>query len=370
MKRLLSLFVLVSSLFSMPTFGQSSTSFSVGELNSYFGEYLKPVVLGLATGMGSGWAHEAAPHNTLGFDVSISAVAVQIPTSAMNFSTSNLSGMIDNGYSFGFVTELPTMASPDVTNANISKSLSSNGVSQEIKIPALNGLDIPYTPNASLQVAVGLPKGTEVMGRFMPDVGSSINNLDIDGIHVNEMNIWGIGVKHDIKQWIPAVSRIPVLEISALVAYSKFNFDMTSTDIALSPAAIADASGLNIVDNTSSLYDDQGFAMEMSSLTGSLMFGANIPIVHPFVAVGFNKASVNTGLTGTYPIIQVNPSPTSADDILEVNETENGPTVESEKTFVNFQAGLSVKVAILSIHAQYTYQEYSMYSVGLAVGIR
>lgn len=365
--------------FLSPLINAQTKVFSVGELDPYFGEYIKPLAIGTATALGAGWAHEARPHKTLGFDISLSATAVMFPTSALNFSTDALSEMVSNGYSFGGASTLPTIVSPDQANTDIAKTISTPLGSEELKIPAFNGLDIPFAPGASLQLAVGLPKGIEIIGRYVPEAGSYINDYaGLEDITVNKMNSWGIGVKHDIKQWIPVVSKVPLLEISALLAYSEFNFDVSSPTIAITPQTLSDASGFNIQDNSGADYTDQGFAMSMNSLNGALLVGANIPIIRPFIGVGFNKASVETGLTGTFPILHVNDSPTNLDDVFYIPSesdseegTEQSPLyLEAEKTFVNFQAGLNIKIAILTIHAQYTYQEYSMYSGGISIGFR
>lgn len=377
MKKSITLFILGLSLLATPTYSQQEV-FSVGELDPYFGEYIKPMAIGMATSLGAGWAHEARPHKTLGFDISLSATGVMFPTSALNFSTEALSGM--EGYTFtnsdGPVSSLPTLVSPDQANADINKTISYTtpvgSGSETIVIPAFNGLDIPFAPGASLQLAIGLPKGIEIIGRYVPEASSYINDYaGIDDLKVNKMNSWGIGVKHDIKQWIPVVAKVPFLEISALLAYSEFNFDITSPSIAITPQTLADASGIIITDNSGASYEDQGFAMEMNSFNGALLVGLNIPVIRPFVGVGFNKASVNTGLTGTFPILSVDETVLSPDDLFVVNDVEDSPLyLEAERTFVNFQAGINIKIAVFTIHAQYTYQEYSMYSGGIALGFR
>lgn len=373
--------LLFTSLFLLSTQIQAQEVFSVGELDPYFGEYIKPMAIGLATGMGSGWAHEARPHKVLGFDISFGATLVNFPTNALNFSTDALSSMTANNYSFvdaggASISNLPTIVADQSANADLQKTISytymGTTVDQDIVIPAFDGLNIPYAPSVSLQLAIGLPKGTEIIGRYVPESGETINEYSgMDELDINTLNLWGIGVKHDIKQWIPVVKKVPFLEISGLFSYSEFNFAMTSSSIAITPDEIANASGFTIQDNSGATYNDQGFAMGMKSMTGSLLVGASIPVIRPFIGVGFNKATVETGLTGTFPKLALNSAPSSQNDIFVVNEVEEDPLyLEAEKTFMNFQAGINVKIAILTIHAQYTYQEYSMYSAGIAVGFR
>ena len=387
MKKAIYLYILsVITLFT-PLLSQSSNSFSVGELNPYFGEYMKPMAIGLAAGMGSGWAHEARVHKTLGFDVSMSVSAVQIPTSAMNFSSSSLSDMNADGYSFYqggsemSNVELPTVSSDQVTDVSMVKSLSYNGIDAALEIPAFDGLNANYAPSVALQAAVGLPKGFEIIGRYVPESSSLLNDYSgLDELSIEELNMWGIGLKYDIKDLLPFVSRVPLLRVSTLVTYSKFNFAMVSPEISFKPEDII-PSGVTWgyhPDNEMSdseqatAYDNQGFAMEMTSITGSVLVGLNIPVIRPFIGFGVNRASASTGLTGNYPVIEFNENLgiTSTDILLVKDPEQDALYVETEKTFVNFQAGANIKLGFFSIHAQYIYQEYSMYSVGLALGFR
>ncbi len=393
MKRLTNLIAL--SLCFLTSSLNAQSTFSMGELNPYFSEYLKPMALGMATGMGHGWAHEARPHKILGFDLSLSVVAVQIPEADQTFKVSALSKMTGNGYSFldansnplGNDDLLPTLVSSLPSDATMQKDLAPSDLapSMLVDVPMMDGLfpeDIAYAPNMALQFALGLPKGTEIMARYVPEVASTINDYandaGFDEASVNELNMWGIGVKHDIKQWIPVVKRVPMLEISALLAYSEFNFDIGTTAITLNPDELlngiaptyTDIDGDGNVPTSGADFNDVGFGMNMSSLTGAVLVGANIPVIRPFIGVGFNKASVSTGLTGNLPMIEYNLNSSDGTTTANVDYDPVGLNVEAEKTFVNFQAGINFKLLIFNFHAQYTYQQYSMISAGLALSIR
>lgn len=360
------------SMFLKPVSSQSSSTFSLGELDPYFEEYLRPLALGIAVGMGHGWAHEAKPHNTLGFDVSVSAVVVSIPEADLMFHSSSLDGMKTNGYSFidgnsNPITdfELPTVSSDQSTDISIQKDINPNGGTL-VDMKALDGV-IPYSyaANLAVQLAVGLPKGTEVIGRYLPNMESTINKAaNFDQLTVTNFSLWGIGVKHDIKQWIPVVSKVPFLEMSVLLAYSGSRFDSNSSDFSLDLEELIPGVNINYADGVSSEdFNEQGFDMNMNSFNGALLVGFNIPVLKPFVGVGFNKASVNTGMTGNLPFITY-----VDDDNIDVTIDPVGLRVEADRTFVNLQAGLSMNLAFFSLYGQYTYQEYSMYSAGIAIG--
>lgn len=373
---------LILSLLSAMTLGMSGqTTFGMAELNPYFSEYLRPTALGLAAGMGGGWARTAKVHKTLGFSVSFSAMLVTIPDSELNFNSSKLSGMEADGYTFhedgqditGTDFPLPTFASGEPAGVEFQKDLNPNG-GTPVEIPAMNGMDLPYSPNVSIQAAVGLPKNTELIVRFVPNLGGAVDKaLGSDDVSFNELSLWGVGVKHDIKQWLPFISKVPIIEVSALLAYSQFSFDVTSSEISINPSDLLPG-GTGVYDpfyaDDATIYDNQGFDMHMNSLVGSILIGANIPVIHPFVGFGFNRASITTGLTGNYPELTFDDN-LSGGNVVEVTKIQpNAIRIEETRTFANLQAGINIKMAFFSLHAQYTYQQYSMYSGGIAIGLR
>ena len=70
----------------------------------------------------------------------------------------------------------------------------------------------------------------------------TLNNLIGNDFSVKKMNMWRVGGKHDIKQWIFFLKSVPMLEVSGLLTYSKFSYAMTSQEFAIDPQSIADAS--------------------------------------------------------------------------------------------------------------------------------
>ena len=63
------------------------------------------------------------------------------------------------------------------------------------------GLNIPLLPVPMVQAGVGLIKNTEIDVRFMP-------KLEMKNVNIG---LWGVGLKHDILQWLPIVDKIPIV---------------------------------------------------------------------------------------------------------------------------------------------------------------
>ncbi len=389
MKRKITLLVLSVMIAAGTLFAQDNTKLSIGEFDPYISEYFKPMAQGIAVSMGSGWVHTAKTHSTLGFDVTFSAAFTSIPSSEASFTSSDISGMENDGYHFSNGTQDSRPPSNDIITfpnvrtdgdeggSIIHKELSIGGVSGIINYNAISGMNAKYAGAASIQAGVGLPKGIELMVRYFPDMSSAINAgipSDVD-MEMLKTSYWGIGIKHDLKQWIPAIKKVPFLQMSALFTYSSFNTGFAGDDLILDPGTIVGDIN-NVQDNSGVSYDDQKFEMKVSSLTGAFLIGANIPVFQPFIGVGFNSGKFDAGLTGTYPIININTGynpidPSSKVFIVNEGDIETDPlNVEASTTEFNLQMGARLKLGFFVLHYQYTRQKFNMHSGGIAVTFR
>lgn len=384
MKRRFTLLIVVISLAFSSINAQNTLS--LGEFDPYLTEYFRPFARGMASGMGAGWAHTAEVHSTLGFDFTLNFTIVNIPTSAAGFSGSKIASMTSpngGGYSFSG-NEFANIRSDGGPTNTITKEFETiyhpvTGAelyTPTINFDALQGINLGFAGSASIQAAIGLPKGTELMIRFMPDV-SGIANSALGamggGTELLPTMMYGGGIKHDIKQWIPVISKVPFLQMSGLFSFSKFTTGIKSDELTLDPDRFAAG---NVTDFSGEAYDDQQFEMDMSSITGSLLIGASIPVFQPFVGIGFNRGKFEAGLKGTYPILSVNDDPLTSGVMTpfivdQNNGTESDPLVVDDiKTQFNLQAGARIKLGFFVFHYQFTKQEYITHNAGIAVTLR
>jgi len=363
MKKILTISLLVLVLGSKNMIAQTE-QFRVGELDPYFSAYMEPFAKAMAVSMSGGWTHTANVHSTLGFDVTFSASMVHVPGNALTFEGSSLTMP---GYTISGT--MPTISADNSLAApNISKDFETPLV-PDLTFAGMKGLNIAYGGMAAIQAAVGLPKGTEIILRFIPDISKSTNNLIPSSVDIalEKTGMWGIGVKHDIKQWIPVVSKVPFLQISGLFNYSKMYTGFSGGAMRLDPERLG-ATSSSLPETT---WDNQKFDINMSSFNGSLLIGASIPVFQPFIGVGFSTSSFDGGLLGNYPIIDVVANPTDPTDYMQVNSSETDPLkIEAKVTNFNFQAGARLKMGPIVVFYTWTTQEYSMNSFGLAVTLR
>ena len=78
-------------------------------------------------------------------------------------------------------------------------------------MPKGTGLPITLLPMA--QVGIGFIKGTEFMFRYAPPI-----NYGKSGT----MDLWGVGFKHSLLQYIPGAKLLP-MDVSVMFGYTQFH---------------------------------------------------------------------------------------------------------------------------------------------------
>lgn len=373
--------ILITAAFLMQgivTFGQIvSETFRVSEINPMVDNYFKPISRALATGMGAGWTHTANVHKKLGFDLTFSGTIVMIPSSASSFNTGNI-GM-SNKYSFtqgslntsdGDVVLSPTIRGKNIDAPTIHRSVANS--SQELAFESIQGPGLRFGMAIGLQAGVGLPFGTEVMVRYVPDFSNLVNTglSTITNIEMDNMMMWGVGIKHDIKQWIPVISKVPFLEISGMLTYSKFSTGFSGDDLRFDPARFGVTNDEITNPPAASTWDNQKFSIDMSSFTGSLLVGASIPVFQPFIGVGFNRAKFEGGLKGNYPVFNISANASNDPLTFSIQSEKDPIKITSKTTDFNFIAGARLKLGFFVFHYQFTKQEYQTHSAGVAFTFR
>ncbi len=314
--------------------------------SNYLKSYSSPMVNAVGNGMAGGWYNTAKPHKLLGFDLTLSVNAVQIPSEDefFNFNSADYGSLEIAGTSDGS-GQLPTLA-----GGKTSEQLQFTG--DPITLQGPNGpftytpqttpFDAPggafesveFVPVPTLNLSIGLVKGTEIIGRY-----ATLDNDDFS------LNVIGFGIKHNIKQWIPGVKLLP-FSLSALVAYSKFgmDFDLSSSD-----------PNFRIENGT--------VDMDVSSFTAQIIASKKISVLTPYVAVGFNSVNGELEVEGDYIFTTGASSSQTLSDPVSINDFSGGGGLRAS-------AGLRIKLAVITLHADYTLQKYSAISAGVGISVR
>lgn len=305
--------------------------------NDIFGAYLAPYGEMFGVGLNSGWYNTSKSHSKLGFDVTITTSLIAAPTSAASYNVSNI--LANYSQNFGSnVTEASTVIGSNGTPTPELTWTSQLAPSNPISIKLPDGVDFRYLPMPTFKVGIGLIKKVEIMGRYAPAV--KLGDF--------ALGMWGVGAKWQFSEFIPFVKRVPFFSASVMAAYTKLNSTY----------------GLSFAGDDNVTFNDQELKFDANAFTARLLVGANFPIINLFAGVGYGSTTTNAGLYGTYPSA-ITPegltSATTAVDPLNMDIKADG---------IDFNAGLRIKMAIVTLHFDYTVGKYQIYSAGLGISFR
>jgi hypothetical protein len=317
--------------------------------------YITPAANAFGAALSGGWYNTAEPHKLGGFDITFTVNAAIIPKKYQTFLINNddLSflqlGMAEPN-------EAPTVAGDNLAGPqmvyNIEDQLGNVVYTQNaFRMP--QGLNVSWVPAPMVQAGIGLIKGTDVMFRYLP-------NISIDG---NEIGLWGIGGRHDIKQWLPGVKKLPVFKMSIMYGFTKLH---TFVEMNVDKSTIG-ASGLS--GEETNTWEDQFMKVWVKSQTANLLLAADLKIVTFYGGIGFVTTKTNLKFEGDFPTVQFNgtePTVLAMTDPLdiEIKNQDGGFT----KPRVN--VGVRFKFAIVTLHFDYSWANYSVLTGGLGFSFR
>jgi hypothetical protein len=350
------LIIMATFLFNLKCFPQVS---EIGYLMAAGAEdaevliqpYITPAVNAFGAALGSGWYNTAGTHSLGGFDITLTTNVAIIPGNYESFiiEDSKLTSLkLDNPS----LNLSPTVAGEKTPGPMMDYNYDEYSANA-FRMP--QGLNTNYVPSPMLQVGIGLIKGTEVIVRYLPKVKYD----------ENEIGFWGIGGKHDIKQWIPGLKKLPAMQLSLMYGYTKLN---TLVNMEITPDGISAGSlpGANV-----STWDNQDMKMITQSHTANLIVGANLPVVCFYGAVGFISTKTNLTLNGDFPSVGINEA-TLTPEVIKLTDPIDMEIKNQDGGVVKprFNAGMRFKFAVITIHFDYTWANYSVVTAGLGVSVR
>ena len=291
--------------------------------------YMSPFGKWFGTGLNAGWYNTAKAHQFPGFDITGGIHFITAPKNSNSFSPNLEAFAIDNTSG-----ELATF----IGNSNTTTILYTNPLTNELDplFDAPGGVDVGSEyplPMPFIQGSIGLIKKTEFLFRFAP----KINIEDL------EAGFWGIGIKHDIKQWIPGVDILP-FDFALLAGYSSLN------------------SSVNFE------MPDQNLNFDVRAFNANLILSKKISILTPYLGVGYQYSSSNLTLKGEYTILDWD-----GETVLPAgsgtNVTVQDPFDLSFGGVNGFKAnaGVRLKVLLFTIHAEWAIAEYNMFTIGIGL---
>lgn len=331
--RLLSLSILLSAPLSLVAQSDMDVFLKAGadDASKLIESYISPVMKGFGYGINNGWYNTAKPHKTLGFDLTVTAHIVSAPTDR-RFFTFNNQDYKHIQLASGESAQLPTAFGPaeegpelivvdengDPTGVSFN-SIQGLGLKEEI---GMNAVPVPMA-----QLGIGIAKNTDLKLRYIPTLNFG------DG----EIGLFGIGIMHDVKQWIPVMKKLP-FDLSALVGYTKLTagYDMEG-----------DVQG-----------DDQRAELTAGGFTLQGIISKKISILTLYGSLGYNSVKSTIKVKGSY-------------DVEGYTEPFVDPVdFAFNEGSLRATAGFRLKLAILTLHADYTLNKFPIISGGIGLSVR
>jgi len=312
---------------------------SLADANKLVEGYLNPAMKGIGFGLNQGWYNTAKPHKTLGVDLTITMNLVYFPASEKSYLVDNTKTdylklvsfdgkSIDPASGSAYV---PTIFGADKSPIYRVKDKSTGILGPEITGPS--GMDLKNAlkvtsgfPVPMYNLGIGLPKNFDIKFRFSPTLTAG----DL------KFNLFGIGLMHDVGQYIPGVKSLPV-DISLFAGYTKMGLEM-SLD-----------------------RPDQKGIVAFHATTIQALASKKISVVTVYGGLGYSLAKSNVDLVGNYDL---------DGDSANGYETKDPIALDFTSSGMRATAGFRLKLAVFTLHTDYTLSNYNSLSAGFGINVR
>jgi hypothetical protein len=298
--------------------------------------YLNPVIESLSYGVNGGWHHTARPHQRLGFDVSLSATAVFLPSSAQSFRADELG--LENTVLLNPSGIAPTMIGSDV-NTTYQSAIETPGGTELVEYAGAEGLDFPDrwlvqgVAVPMFQAGVGIGKNTDLKLRFIPTL-----NLG----SVTRAGLVGLGFMHDIKQHIPAW-RTKTFDLSLFAGYTRMSGEINTSTM-----------GFNRPDND---LRQQEMPFKVHAFLVQGLISKQLTTVTFYGGIGYNAVRSRADVLGSYVTFS-----DGGDNQVVLTDPFS---LSFRNNSMRVSAGARLNIGDFYLHGDYTLQEYSTISLGL-----
>lgn len=351
---LLSFIISCVFLLSNPVFAQSDVSGLIksgpADATKLTQAYLKPLFMGLGTGLNSGWNNSAHSKNLLRFDLRVGLTAAVVPPIDENFDVTKigLSNNIRPSNPAQVIT--PTFAGKSTSRAGMTIYDSNNQALESFTMP--DGAGLGLIPSPQIQGSIGLSNGVEVSLRAMPKV-----NLGND---FGSIEMLGGGLKIEVLPLISGMAtKIFPVDIALAGGFTQFQYQVP-LDVKVPSGAIP-ASPEQVKD-----LSNQRIEAKFSGFTTEAIISKRFLIFTPFVSLGYQTSKTDAGLKGNFPVITGmtllgQKTYTSFTDPVNIKQTD----LDGFRANIGFQLNL----AFFRIYGSYGMSEYNSFTGGIGFGL-
>ena len=314
------LFTLLAGLIGFSSYSQSVQNIlseDIAQGEKLIKAYFTPMAESFGASLNNGWYNTAKPHSLGGFDLTLTLNTVIIPNAAETFNINDAGGGI-----FTATDPANPTASTIFGSSNSTEIIYKNSNTGDILFEMPGGFKTPAMPLPMIQAGIGLIKNTSIDIRYMPML-----NIGDAG----KVNLFGVGIKHDLLQWIPVVGDAIPMSLSLQGGYTTLNTELK-------------ISGNEVSLNT-------------KATTINLVASRKLLMVTGYAGLGYNSATTTFAADANFDLGGV-----QFDEKVEVK-------FESNKD-LRANIGLRLNMALVTIQADYSFAKYPTATLGLGVSLR
>lgn len=315
--------------------------------------YFEPAFRGLGSGLNSNWYSTARAHRPGGFSITLGSLNVAfVPNRDQSFDVRELGlkseyARLKNPES-DFIA--PTISGKNQPGAEFGIYAMHPTTGEEKEVSSFRlpeGSGIHFIPVPIIQANVGLFKGTEVSVRLIPKI-KPWNDY-------GSIQLYGGGLKHDIKQHIPGIRSLP-FDLSLMAGFTFLQYELP---FHLSPPEMTEPHSGEPGD-----YTTQRVEAQFKGLTTNLILSKTFAVLTLYGSAGYNFAETDINLRGTYPVV----SNLRTDGVVEyVDFTDPFSYKFRPGRNLKANAGFRLQLAMFMLYAEGTIADYP--SIGAGIGL-
>ena len=364
----------------------------VDDANALLDAYVSPLGKSTGANLNAGWVNTAAALKPGRFELKLVGNVAYVPSSARTYNLDALGLNVPTTREVGDYTitetwqyrfkRVPTVfGSTDnpetirkvITYQNPSSGNEETAVIAELPIPDGLGASVnPLTP--AMQLTVGIPLATEVMIRFLPSAEVASNEVAL-----NYGGLWGVGVKHNVKQWFPGFRNLPVsLSVAAAYSTTRASVSLPTLLPEVPPGeAFADSTLANTGYQGPSVgdadYSGQGTGFRVQAWNLSALVSKEFSLISVYGGLRYAHSITTINLTGTYGFAgEPYYNPENAFDPNNRKFTlvnlENPVSIHTSHGQVGLAGGFRLTMGFLALSGEVNLTRYPTASLSLSAG--
>ena len=311
-----SIVLLLTFLITTTLYSQSISDQDIAQGEKFISAYFNPLAQGFGSSLNNGWYNTAKPHSLGGFDLTITLNTVIIPSSAKTFNIEEAGGTT--------FTSATSTDAQTIFGSNQNTAMVYNGNSITPFYMPGGALEASFIPIPMIQAGIGLVKKTALDFRFLPSY--TIKDAA-------KVRLFGLGIKHDLLQWIPGVGDAIPMSFSFQAGYTSLKSIVTVPN-----------------------QNNQEVSLNTQATTMNLIASKKILMFTGHIGLGYNFSNTSLSTDTDFNLTGI-----TFDEPIDI-------AIENNNLRANI--GLRYNITLVTIQADYTFSEYPTATLGVGVSFR